>query len=69
MLVAAIQAFLSVIKYNQDLSFNFIINGITEVIAQVFIAYKFPLLFVSLVIMGHPLFQRLVRKLLTNRTN
>ena len=65
MLIAAIRAFQSGIKNNDVLSFISIINLITEVIAQVFIAYKFPLLFVSLVIMGDPLFQRVARRLLT----
>jgi hypothetical protein len=63
MIIAAIRAFQSGIKDNHVSSFISIINLITEVIAQVFIAYKFPLLFVSLVIMGDPLFQDTIKYL------
>jgi hypothetical protein len=42
-----------------------VINFIAEVITQVFVVYKFPLLFVSLIIIKDPLFQHIMKKIYT----
>lgn len=70
MVISAIRAFQSGISGIKWLANPFflslsIMNLIVELLAQVFMAYKFPLLFVSLVIIGNPLFQREARRLLT----
>jgi hypothetical protein len=39
-----------------------VMNLIAEIIIQVFIVYKFPLLFVSYVVVTDPLFQTIVKK-------
>ena len=47
------------------LLFLSIMNLIAEVITQVFIVYKFPLLFVSYVVVTDPLFQDIMKKTYT----
>lgn len=47
------------IKWNLNPFFMFlsIMNLVAEILSQVFIAYKFPILFVSWIIISDPLFQ------------
>lgn len=74
MIYAAIQAFQSgrkSIKWSANPIFLFmtIINLIAEILTQVFMAYKFPLLFVSWMIITDPFYQRLLTRLLEKLKN
>jgi hypothetical protein len=42
-----------------------IINLVTEIISQVYFVYKFPLIFVSYVVVTNPLFQDIMKKTYT----
>lgn len=50
---------------NQVLLFLSVMNLIAEIITQVFIVYKFPLLFVSYVVVTDPLFQTTMKNIYT----